>query len=766
MTSTAPALPPKLDLAAVLSRLAEDGFFTVAGSARLDADALRAMAAKRLPVLVSAARGAPTPGIDAWDPWVLGLCAALAPIAPPRWIPLADAIEAGLSLEHGARGVRSLFTSKPSEKDVARVRQLGGVAVRAITSVLAAAGPPTAEAALLRGALLASLGLPDAERAGLEAEPPVHPEALDLHGDLDAKLARSIVRGGFYAARVDGTDPREEQVVITIARKLGLTTDEVNQAREEARALIDSGKDFGEACVDAIRWLLEGDGGESDRFAVTAARLTLSPIQRHDAITAVNVGSPVILGRRHRLDRRQREAALALAWLAAVHANPTYLRRAELVGGTTSSPPTSARRRTASRSARRSTAGSSSSSGRSPWPPRRERRRSRGPMSRRPALLAAAVLSTACAPIPELTALPPATPAGYAGYSSPKYADGRQWLCRPDLPADHCRIDLTTTEIHPDLSRTVVPHVPAAAPQVDCFYVYPTVDLSPFPGNHTELDDLEPMSGTTAAQAARLTGVCDMYVPLYRQVTIGTYLFGEEQRERRLAVAFSDVADAFAHYLSRYNRGRRIALVGHSQGAEMVVRLLRRYFEGDPALRSRLLVALPVGGVVDVPKGRLTGGTFTSIPVCSRPDELGCVVAFHTHREGSEVSSKGWGPRPGNEAVCVNPASVEHNERRWFSGTYFPSTGRAQRLISGIEGVTTPFVLFRQLYAGRCVDGPNGYRYLAVDEARAPGDQRRSPIDLQSFALNTGMGMHILDFQFPQADIVDMVARRAAAARE
>jgi hypothetical protein len=138
------------------------------------------------------------------------------------------------------------------------------------------------------------------------------------------------VRAGFYAARLDGTDPREEQAVVAVARKLGLTTEEVNQARDEARAFIDAGKDFGEACVDAIRWLLEGE--ESDRFAVAAARLTLSPIQRHDAITAVNVGSPVVLGRRHRVDRRQREAALALAWLAAVHGNPTYLRRAELAG--------------------------------------------------------------------------------------------------------------------------------------------------------------------------------------------------------------------------------------------------------------------------------------------------------------------------------------------------------------------------------------------------------------------------------------------------
>ena len=60
------------------------------------------------------------------------------------------------------------------------------------------------------------------------------------------------------------------------------------------------------------------------------------------------------------------------------------------------------------------------------------------------------------------------------------------------------------------------------------------------------------------------------------------------------------------------------------------------------------------------------------------------------------------------------------------------------------------------------VDGPGGYRYLAVSEAPAPGDARESPFDLSQLALDTGMGTHILDLQFPQGDLIDMVARRAA----
>lgn len=377
--------------------------------------------------------------------------------------------------------------------------------------------------------------------------------------------------------------------------------------------------------------------------------------------------------------------------------------------------------------------------------------------------LAFASLAAACAPIPAPRVLPEGLRSPYTGYASPTYSAADMWLCRPDLPADHCRVDLAATEIHPDRSRSVQRHAPAAAPKVDCFYVYPTVDLGVIPDNHTDFSDLEPMGSTAAIQAARLSEVCQLYAPLYRQITIGAYLGGEDAREQRLAVAFSDVADAFAHYLGQHNHGRKIVLVGHSQGAEMVVRLLRRFFDGDPALRERLLLAMPIGGLVEVPRGRLTGGTFTNIPVCSRADEPGCVVAFRSHRAGTDVSPGRWAPRPGYETVCVNPASVDRNERSFFSRTFLPVSGRARGMFHDVDDVRTPFVLLRDFYAGQCVDGPDGYRYLAVSAAPAAGDARESPVELGSFTLNTAMGLHVLDFQFPQGDLIDLVARRAAA---
>jgi hypothetical protein len=226
--------------------------------------------------------------------------------------------------------MRSLFTSKPSEKEVNRVRVLGTLAVRALGAILNATGAFPPEAHLIRSTLIASLGLPAEDQRMLNAEAPLAAEALDIQGGVEAKIARAIVRGAFFAAMGDGLDPREEQAAVAIARKLGLTTDDVNTARADARAMIDSSKDFGEACVDAIRYLLEADEADGERLAVAAARLTLPSILRRDAITAINVGGSVTLGRKHMLDRRRREAALGLSWVAAMHGNPSYTRCAEL----------------------------------------------------------------------------------------------------------------------------------------------------------------------------------------------------------------------------------------------------------------------------------------------------------------------------------------------------------------------------------------------------------------------------------------------------
>jgi hypothetical protein len=279
------------------------------------------------------------------------------------------------------------------------------------------------------------------------------------------------------------------------------------------------------------------------------------------------------------------------------------------------------------------------------------------------------------------------------------------------------------------------------------------------PGNHTDFADTTRIAEATRAQVANFRGVCDLYVPLYRQVTIGTYGAAKEVQDEHMAVAAADVLDAFREYLAHDHHGRKIVLLGHSQGAEMIVRVLGQLFDDDPAMRARLLVAMPIGGHMTVPRGKAVGGTFKHLPVCTRPDETGCVVGYRSIVAGAEGSTREDVP-PGSVSVCVNPTALDapaHPTAR----SYFLLTDRLRRHMAGGDTITTPFVLLRDYYGAACVEGPPGVFSLAMSTKR--GDPRESPIDFGSRLFRGEMGLHLVDFQLAQGDLIDIIARRAKA---
>ncbi len=334
------------------------------------------------------------------------------------------------------------------------------------------------------------------------------------------------------------------------------------------------------------------------------------------------------------------------------------------------------------------------------------------------------------------------------------YESPSMWLCRPDIPDDACHGDLRATELHADGSRTIVDSAPAKSPDVDCFYVYPTVDLSPIPGNHADFSDLESQKKVVATQIARFRQVCNVYAPLYRQATIGTYLATDAKKEKFFGVAYSDVAAAFALYRKRFDKGHKLVIIGHSQGAQMTTLLLQQSFDDDPALRDRLLVAMPIGFYFDTLPGKTLGGTFAHLPVCTSDVETGCVVTYRSIGAGDAPDAKAWPLPEGRQAMCVNPASVG-NEKRSLHGTYIP-TERAK----GVKDVETPYVMVRDLYRARCVHDDGGRDYLEIEEARGESDARPSLID---FSLFKGfIGLHVYDMQLAQDDLIELVRKKSS----
>ena len=367
---------------------------------------------------------------------------------------------------------------------------------------------------------------------------------------------------------------------------------------------------------------------------------------------------------------------------------------------------------------------------------------------------AALALLAGCASAPPPpTPLPLALKSPYTGYSSPRYRDPALWVCLPGRSGDACNHDLSATELRADGTRSIIPLRPDPQAPVDCFYVYPTVDMRLGAANHEDFSDAKAILAVANAQAAQLGRVCRLFVPFYRQVSIGTYIANKDRAEQGLEVAYSDVADAFLHYMGSYNQGRPVVLIGHSQGAEMVVRLLRNYFDNDPLLRQRLLFGMPIGGTVQVPVGSTAGATFRNLPYCSRNGERGCIIAYNSYRQHDGSFAHIEEAAPGNQMICVNPASIAEPGRRVFLQTYVPQ----HSALTTVDGISTPFALYRDLYSARCAyDG--AYHYLEVTQAADPGNLRKPPLDLGGWAYGTKMGAHIADLQFTQGDLIGLIA--------
>ena len=124
-----------------------------------------------------------------------------------------------------------------------------------------------------------------------------------------------------------------------------------------------------------------------------------------------------------------------------------------------------------------------------------------------------------------------------------------------------------------------------------------------------------------------------------------------------------------------HNHGRPFVLIGHSQGTIHLIRLLAEEIEGKPEA-ARMLSALLIGYNVEVPEGRLTGGSFRTTPLCTRAGQTGCVITYVSFRAEAPPPAGalfGRAARPGQTIACTNPAALGSDggaplDSYWFTG--------------------------------------------------------------------------------------------------
>ena len=213
-----------------------------------------------------------------------------------------------------------------------------------------------------------------------------------------------------------------------------------------------------------------------------------------------------------------------------------------------------------------------------------------------------------------------------AAAGSPTDRWGTVWLCRPGIVSNPCTSNLTASVVAANGAARIEHASGPANPPVDCFYVYPTVSRQPTTNANLQIDPEE--RSVAVSQASRFSTACRVYAPMYPQLTLHAIFTPGGITAQSAAIAYGGVVSAFHNYLAHYNHGRGIVFIGHSQGASLLIALLRREVDPNPSLRRRLVSALLLGGNVTVARGKRTGGDFTHIPACEAAGETGCVVAY------------------------------------------------------------------------------------------------------------------------------------------
>jgi Protein of unknown function (DUF3089) len=340
-------------------------------------------------------------------------------------------------------------------------------------------------------------------------------------------------------------------------------------------------------------------------------------------------------------------------------------------------------------------------------------------------------------------------------------ATNSRWLCKPGKEPNPCKRGLKTTLVSPTGEKLGVkdPKAPRRR-KVDCFYVYPTVSDQQTKNANLHIDPEE--RSIALYQAARYSQYCRVFAPMYRQVTLKGIFDPNGITPEQQAIAYNSVLNAWNKYLKRFNDGRGVVFIGHSQGSFILRALIANEVDSNPQMRHRMISAILLGGNVTVHDGSDVGGDFQHVPACDSPTQLHCVMAFSTYNEPAPSDSVfGRTTVPGLQVLCTNPAAFGGGAADlrtvYPSKPFAPNTsiGAATRLVGfPVVDTSTRWIEADGAYTGHC-SSANGANVLQISGNDGAPTLRPVP--------NAAWGLHLTDANIALGDLVTTVRHEISA---
>ena len=133
----------------------------------------------------------------------------------------------------------------------------------------------------------------------------------------------------------------------------------------------------------------------------------------------------------------------------------------------------------------------------------------------------------------------------------------------------------------------------------DVFYVYPTVSTISFIDNGSSwyaditLPNVREEANDNQRFNMMLYSEYNFYAPYYRQMIFEAYQQPESILNQIVETPAQDITDAFQYYMTHYNHGRPFFLMGHSQGSQVLIELLKKRMTNEQ--RKNMVAAYCIG---------------------------------------------------------------------------------------------------------------------------------------------------------------------------
>ena len=189
---------------------------------------------------------------------------------------------------------------------------------------------------------------------------------------------------------------------------------------------------------------------------------------------------------------------------------------------------------------------------------------------------------------------------------------------------------------------------------------------------------------------------------------------------------------AWRTYLRKYNQGRGVVLIGHSQGSFVLRELIHQDIDPKKKVRKRLVSAILLGGNVTVKTGKTSGVTSSTSPAAARESDRLRHGVLDLQRPGAgqlafraTLGRAGPGLPTTGDVLCTNPAALGGGSAQLTS--VFPSQPFAPGTTIGLAtslvgvpqpaGVTTPWVESPRAMSAQC-SADNNAHVLQISPVR------------------------------------------------